>query len=215
MSIASLEDRVDRLEKLVAELDNRTGSLVRLGLPIERADLPDQRLVDQLMVATTPTNLPVDRSQQCLTNGQPVTPDHEEIQSNGMQKAYVVLTPEERAKGFVRPVRRSYRHLGIDAPAYPLRDLTAEEHERYDKFGYVKFETYPKEEPWAVGIYWTQDRLNKINQGCGVVTNMGESLAETYARDPSFYGLTFCCGCSTHLPVEEFVWEGTNERVGS
>lgn len=28
-----------------------------------------------------------------------------------MQKAYVILSAEERAKGFVRPVRRSYRHL--------------------------------------------------------------------------------------------------------
>ncbi len=29
----------------------------------------------------------------------------------GEQKAYVVLTPEERAKGFVRPVRTAYTHL--------------------------------------------------------------------------------------------------------
>lgn len=28
-----------------------------------------------------------------------------------MQKAYVVLSEAERAKGFVRPVRRSYRHV--------------------------------------------------------------------------------------------------------
>jgi hypothetical protein len=27
-----------------------------------------------------------------------------------MQKAYVVLTPEERAKGFIRPLRRAYIH---------------------------------------------------------------------------------------------------------
>lgn len=30
--------------------------------------------------------------------------------STGMQKGYVVLCPEERAKGFVRPLRRSYKH---------------------------------------------------------------------------------------------------------
>ena len=29
-----------------------------------------------------------------------------------MQKAYVVLTEAERAKGFVRPVRRTYVHVG-------------------------------------------------------------------------------------------------------
>lgn len=52
----------------------------------------------------------VDRSARQLTNGKPVTPDHLEIGADGMQKAYVVLTPEERAKGFVRPVRRKYLH---------------------------------------------------------------------------------------------------------
>ncbi len=45
-----------------------------------------------------------------LTDGSPVTPDHRELQPNGQQKAYVVLSAEERAKGFVRPVRQSYVH---------------------------------------------------------------------------------------------------------
>jgi hypothetical protein len=57
-------------------------------------------------------DIPVDRSKQTLTDGSPVTPDHREIDpTTGMQKAYVVLSAEERAKGFVRPVRRSYKHL--------------------------------------------------------------------------------------------------------
>ena len=101
-----------------------------------------------------------------LTDGSPVTPDHREIDpKTGMQKGYVVLSEEERAKGFVRPVRRSYRHLK-----------------------------------------------------CSVVTTMGQSLAETYARDPAFYSGTFCAGCGTHFPVGEageFVWNGTDEKVGS
>jgi hypothetical protein len=47
----------------------------------------------------------------CLADGSPVTPDHREINPDtGQQKGYVVLTPEERAKGFIRPVRRSYIH---------------------------------------------------------------------------------------------------------
>ena len=47
-----------------------------------------------------------------LSDGSPVTPDHREIDPRtGMQKGYVVLSDEERAKGFVRPVRRSYMHL--------------------------------------------------------------------------------------------------------
>lgn len=98
-----------------------------------------------------------------LTDGGPVTPDHCEIDpATGQQKGYVVLTPEERAKGFVRPVRRSYQH-----------------------------------------------------KACGGVTTMGQSIAETYARDPSFYGGTFCAICRAHFPLDQFVWAGTEEQVGS
>ena len=46
-----------------------------------------------------------------LTDGSPVTPDHRELKANGQQKAYVVLSEAERAKGFVRPFRDAYRHL--------------------------------------------------------------------------------------------------------
>lgn len=48
-----------------------------------------------------------------LTNGKPVPADnsHTEIDpATGQQKAYVVLSDEERSKGFVRPVRHSYVH---------------------------------------------------------------------------------------------------------
>lgn len=50
-----------------------------------------------------------------LTDGSPVPADrsHTEIRADGQQKGYVVLSAEERAKGFVKPVRRSYVH------AYP------------------------------------------------------------------------------------------------
>ena len=87
-------------------------------------------------------------------------------------EAYLVLSAEERAKGFVRPVRRAYVHVGIA----------------------------------------------DSGRGCGTVTTMGDALAETYARQPDFYGGTFCVKCSKHLPVGEggeFVWDGTGERVGT
>lgn len=46
-----------------------------------------------------------------LTDGTPVTADHRDINpATGMQKAYVILSAEERAKGFVRPVRVAYVH---------------------------------------------------------------------------------------------------------
>ncbi len=92
-------------------------------------------------------------------------PDLRETDERGMQKTYLVLSEEERAKGFVRPVRRTY-----------------------------------------------------IHEKCGVATTMGQALAETYARQPSFYGATYCAGCQGHFPVGEhgeFVWDGTAEKVGS
>lgn len=72
------------------------------------------------------------------------------------QEAYLVLPEEERAKGFVRPVRNAYRHLV-----------------------------------------------------CGEVTTMNQAIAETYARNPSFYGGTFCIYCLVHRPIGaegEFEW---------
>lgn len=50
---------------------------------------------------------------------------------------------------------------------------------------------------------------------CGSTTTMSEALAETYARDPLFYGATYCCVCRKHLAVEEFAWDGDGSRVGS
>jgi len=52
-------------------------------------------------------------SDQILTSGRPVPEDrsHTEIDpSTGMQRAYIVLSLEERAKGFVKPVRDIYVH---------------------------------------------------------------------------------------------------------
>jgi hypothetical protein len=50
---------------------------------------------------------------------------------------------------------------------------------------------------------------------CGAVTTMGRALSETYARDPTFYGATFCVQCNCHLPVSEFVWTADGARLGS
>lgn len=104
----------------------------------------------------------------------PADPGLRKIESSGQQAVYLVLSEEERAKGFVRPVRRAYRHLA-----------------------------------------------------CGTVTTMGAALCETYARDPKFYGGTFCCGCSTHFPLRDhrpeakaaggwaFLWVPDGDPVGS
>lgn len=149
-------------------------------------------------------------------HGTPIGP-HVEAKANGQQKDYVVLTAEERAKGFVEPVRRSYVHVGPPGPQHELRDLTDEERARYSDAGYVKYETYPTGGT-VLGRLWTQSDLDKVGKGCGTLTTMSQALAETYARCPDFYSGTFCCGCGTHLPVGEvgeFVWDGTDQRVGT
>lgn len=131
-------------------------------------------------------------------------------------EVYLVLGEEERAKGFVRPVRSSYVHVGPHGPRYPVRDLSPGERMRYGE-AWAKFEDYPQDggEHSALGRGWTQAQLDAVGKGCGTVTRMGQALAETYAREPRFYGATYCCGCMRHLPVDEFVWDGTDERVGT
>lgn len=50
-------------------------------------------------------------------------------------------------------------------------------------------------------------RLSYIHTECGAVTTMARSIAETYARNPGFYGATYCTTCSKHRPLAEFTWE--------
>lgn len=51
---------------------------------------------------------------------------------------------------------------------------------------------------------------------CGVVTRINsDEIAATYARQPTFYGSTYCVGCRMHLPVAEFVWDDDGQVVGS
>jgi hypothetical protein len=54
-----------------------------------------------------------------------------------------------------------------------------------------------------------------IHTTCGSLTTMGVALSETYARDPKFYGATYCCACRMHRPVGEFTWDADGSVVGS
>ena len=164
------------------------------------------------------------------TDGKPARPGFEDGPApapidpqTGQHSAYWVLSAAERAKGFVRPVRTEYQHVGI-RPLHPTRPLNSDEHQLYndvDENGcpgmeYVAYEEYPKGESCSVGRFWTQKDLET---GCGTNTTMSYELAATYSRDPSYYGATFCCCCRKHFPVEEFVWvergRVTDERLGS
>lgn len=139
--------------------------------------------------------------------------------ADGQHADHWVLCEEERNKGFVRPLRQKYQHVGIPGPKFELRDLTDEERQRWGDSGYVKFEPYPAGYKGSVtGRFWTQEQIDNIGKGCGTVTRMPMACAETYAREPGYYGSTFCCGCGDYFRVGadgEFVWEGSDERVGT
>ncbi len=157
------------------------------------------------------------RAKSTTTDGKPPAPGYENagapqpIGPDGQHLAYWTLSEGERARGFVRPVRRSYVHTG-ERPTHPLRDLTPDELKRHAASGYVKFEAYPESESSVTGKFWTAKQLAS---GCGGETTMGESIAQTFAANPVYYSSTFCVRCSKHLPVSEFTWSGTTERVGT
>jgi hypothetical protein len=89
------------------------------------------------------------------------------LRSDGQQESYLVLSEEERAKGFVVPLRRYTIHVT-----------------------------------------------------CGTATRIPAACAETYARNPAFYGGTFCCYCGKHFPLvnpdgsRAFTWEEDSTPVG-
>lgn len=97
-----------------------------------------------------------------MITDDPNDPSLHATRPDGQNEKYLVLSEAERAKGFVRPVRRSYTH-----------------------------------------------------KRCGDSTRMGLELCETYARNPLFYGATFCCTCRRHFPVGEFTWDEDGFTVGS
>jgi hypothetical protein len=77
---------------------------------------------------------PVDRDARTLADGSPVTDDHREIQRDGQQKGYIVLSEEERKRGFVRPVRFAYKHIkcgGITTMARSIAETLARDPEFY------------------------------------------------------------------------------------
>ena len=102
-----------------------------------------------------------DFDKMCSTSGEdPRKVRAEQTEQEGMHKSYLILCDAERAKGFVKPYRDSYRH-----------------------------------------------------HTCGSTTTMGRKIAETYARDPYFYGATFCVRCNVHRPLAEFTWEPDGEPM--
>ena len=162
---------------------------------------------DKLKVSATTDGQPPRPGCETAVAPAPINP------ATGQHEAHWILSDEERAKGFIRPVRRSYTHVGC-RPKGATRELTAEEHEQYDRFEYVCFEPYESGEGACTGRFWTQKSLDS---GCGAATSMPPLIAETYARQPDFYGSTFCVHCCGYFRVGaegEFVWDD-GSRVGT
>ncbi len=157
-----------------------------------------------------------------LTDGSAVTDDHRDIDpATGLQKGYVVLSEAERAKGFIEPVRLSYVHTGRKICGQRLSASG-----NYEKIGsYTVCTGTPghEGEHGNVSMDISADKYARFEKtgflgGCGNVTIMGVSLAETYAREPEFYSGTYCAGCRNHFPIGEqgeFVWKGTFQKVGT
>lgn len=66
----------------------------------------------------------------CTTNGRPVAEVRaSQTNETGQHDGYIVLCPDERAKGFVRPYRDAYKHVGRLEPIVGPK-LTLETHYR-------------------------------------------------------------------------------------
>lgn len=53
---------------------------------------------------------------------------------------------------------------------------------------------------------------------CLSVTEMHEKMAQTLARDPSFYKAFFCIKCRAHFKIGrdgEFLWHNSDQKVGT
>jgi hypothetical protein len=136
----------------------------------------------------------------------------------GQHDTYLVLPDEELSKGFVRPYRDKYIHVGRH---YKDGVRMLEKPDKSNGKTYVAIADISHDGKIIGGAYITQEELDQYNKtggyigGCGTETVMGQKLSETYARFPKFYSATFCVGCNKHLPVSEFRWSKDDEVVGS
>lgn len=135
-------------------------------------------------------------------------------------EAYLVLSEGERKKGFTRPLYSSYTHVGRKFEEVVLKD----EPEEFEGKIYVAVASILKNEDGTPkgGRLLTQKEYDEWKKtgnigGCGVSTVINSrEIIETYARDPKFYGATWCMGCKRHIQNSEFIWDKSNElRVGS
>jgi len=109
----------------------------------------------------------------------------------GQHDIYLILSEEERAKGFVRPLRFSYIHVGRSLKAFKgiYKMLDENERKKYPKYVAIMTVLTNEDGSFKGGTYVTQEEFNawkneELIGGCNTVTTMSRPLAETYARDP-------------------------------
>jgi hypothetical protein len=100
------------------------------------------RLETQAEAQKKAESIPVDRSAREVL-GTAVAPGFADTtdRGDGQQKGYVVLTADERSKGFVRPVRHTYIHEKCGVPT---------------SMGQALAETYARDPKFYSGTFCTQ-----------------------------------------------------------
>jgi hypothetical protein len=95
----------------------------------------------------------------CTTNGQSVEAVRaSQTSDTGQHDGYIVLCPDERAKGFVRPYRDSYKHVSCGTVTTMGRSLS-ETYARDPKFYSHTFCVHCNRHPPVDEFVWTADGL--------------------------------------------------------
>ena len=134
---------------------------------------------------------PEKRKISTTTDGNPPREGFEDARApapinpaTGQHEAYYILSAEERAKGFVRPVRRTYAHVGksVCGKREPSPEKTLGAIVRICALpvghsGECFSVTQQLSRPAAARV-----ERSHVLGGCGTETSMEQTIAETYAR---------------------------------
>ena len=126
--------------------------------------------------------------QICTTSGEApsdVRSQQRAEGNTGQHGSYIVLCEEERQKGFVRPYRDSYRHVGRSE-----RDNAASD----------------------AGVHEVQRRVGGCGTVTTMARAIAETFARD---PQFYAGGGFCVNCNRHVPNAELVWTADGQQVGS
>lgn len=97
---------------------------------------------------------------------------------------------------------RKYIHVGNKVPTTNMRELTRAERARYNDYRYIGFVPYPESMHPKKGMFIRHD---DIAHQCGKPTKSdGVDLDVDHL---------WCHGCKDIVPIDQFVWEDTWDRI--